>query len=371
VIFYVDGFILGTSVAITAGAPTTVDNAVSLYVAGTSAVRSASNNYAATTFNRALSAAEVLSLYRHGIDYADKWGSQTAVRSDTAWTGAAGATPPTGWIDYSPSGNPTFTIVDLSGVANLTATTLQFEAAVDYCQIYINGLITIGKNYRQVVAYRYNKAGATSGTIVTGLIGGNLTHTGLAGDGIVVVLGGTATSNQIAIRVYAGDTLQLAYYYAYEIGATLALESEGIQPNPGQWLDSSSNKLHAWQPATGSSLTRYKKTFEIRGINTWAAAHEAQSVTMLTDASRAMLPTDCYITEIIGVIAGATIEDIIVGDGSDTDHWVAATTGLAAGTTSFTIANHISDGTNMEMVVDPDANFTGTIEWTIRGFIID
>ena len=106
-------------------------------------------------------------------------------------------------------------------------------------------------------------------------------------------------------------------------------------------------------------------------MNTWAGTHEAQSITMLTDASRAMLPTNCYIDEIIGVVAGTTIEDIIVGDGSDTDHWVATTTGLAAGTVSFTIANHISDGTNMEMVVDPDSNFTGTITWTIRGHILD
>ena len=149
------------------------------------------------------------------------------------------------------------------------------------------------------------------------------------------------------------------------------MEPEGIQPAPGQWLDSSSNKLHAWQPATGSSLTRYKKTFEIRGINTWAGTHEAQSITMLTDASRAMLPVDCYITDIIGVITGSTIEDIIIGDGSDTDRWVEITTGLAAGTVAFTVANRISDGTNYEMVVDPDANFTGSIEWTIRGIIID
>jgi hypothetical protein len=156
-----------------------------------------------------------------------------------------------------------------------------------------------------------------------------------------------------------------------QIGATLALEAEGIQPSPGQWLDSSSNKLHAWQPATGSSLTRYKNTFEIRGTNTWAGTHEAQSIAWATDASKAILPAGCYIDSIIGVITGATIEDIIIGDGSDIDRWVEVTTGLAAGTVSFTIANHISDGTNYEMVVDPDANFTGSIEWTIRGTILD
>ena len=176
-----------------------------------------------------------------------------------------------------------------------------------------------------------------------------------------------------ALYIWATDTATFLIddVSNHRIGATLALEPEGIQPAPGQWLDSSSNKLHAWQPTTGSSLTRYKNTFEIRGINTWAGTHEAQSIAWATDASRAILPAGCYIDSIIGVITGATIEDIIIGDGSDTDRWVEATTGLAAGTVAFTIANHISDGTNYEMVVDPDANFTGSIEWTIRGTILD
>lgn len=155
-----------------------------------------------------------------------------------------------------------------------------------------------------------------------------------------------------------------------EIGATLALESEGIQPSPGQWLDSSTNKLHGLMPVAGASLTRKKDTFEIRGVNTWAATHEAQSMTQTTDTSRAILPAGCYIDEIIGVITGGTIEDIIIGDGSATNHWVELTTGLAAGTVTFAIANRISDGTWYEMVVDPDGNFTGTITWTVRGHIL-
>jgi hypothetical protein len=74
---------------------------------------------------------------------------------------------------------------------------------------------------------------------------------------------------------------------------------------------------------------------------------------------------------IIGKITGTTIEDIVIGVGSDADRFVATTTGLAAGTTSFTIANRTTDGTNYKMTVDPDANFTGSIAFTIKGFILE
>ena len=167
-----------------------------------------------------------------------------------------------------------------------------------------------------------------------------------------------------------GDAIYVKNINVYKIGATLAFEPEGIQPSPGQWLDSSTNKLHALQPVAGASLTRKQDRFEIRGVNTWAATHEPQSMTQATDASRAILPPNCYIDEIIGVIAGTTIEDIIIGDGSDTNHWVEITTGLAAGTVAFAIANRISDGTNFEMVIDPDGNFTGSITWCVRGHIL-
>ena len=150
-------------------------------------------------------------------------------------------------------------------------------------------------------------------------------------------------------------------------GCVLALEPEGIQPAPGQWLDSSTNKLHALQPASGSSLARKKENFEIRWTNTWAGTHEAQYVGGI---NQAVLPPNCYIESIIGVVSGTTIEDIILGDGVDTDRWVTITTGLATGTQTFAIANRVSDGTNRKLVVDPDANFTGSISWVIKGIIL-
>lgn len=87
VVFYVDGIQLGSSVSITAGAPTDQSNATPLYFAGTSAGRTAGTYTRLITFNRALSAAEVLSLYQNGVADADKYGSQTAQTSGTVTTG--------------------------------------------------------------------------------------------------------------------------------------------------------------------------------------------------------------------------------------------------------------------------------------------
>jgi hypothetical protein len=121
------------------------------------------------------------------------------------------------------------------------------------------------------------------------------------------------------------------------------------------------------QPATGSSLMRPKRDFEVRWTNTWAGTHEAQYI---GGFNQAVLPVNAYIESIIGVISGATIEDIIIGDSSDPDRFVEITTGLAAGTVSFTLANRISDGTNRKLTVDPDANFTGSISFIIKGVIL-
>ena len=75
--FYVDGVVLGTQQ--TAANPGTVSSAAVLYVLGTSAVRTEGVCYFYTSYNRALTAAEVLDLYRNGINEVDKWGSQTTL----------------------------------------------------------------------------------------------------------------------------------------------------------------------------------------------------------------------------------------------------------------------------------------------------
>lgn len=230
IVFYIDGVQLGVSKTIPAASPGTVSGNTSLYVCGTSVAKFASTSEFTYAFNRALSAAEVLSLYQNGISESDKWGNQT--------------TP-------------------------------------------------IG-------------------------------------------------------------------------GCVLALESEGIQPAPGQWLDSSTNKLHALQPAEGSSLARRKKDFEYRWTNTWTGTHEAQYI---GGVNQNVLPSGNIRIDSITMVCTATGVNVILGDGSDTDRFVASV--ALATYLDCTIANRNHDGTNRKLVIDPDGNLTGSITTTIRGTILD
>ena len=360
---YVDGVLVQTFV-ITAN---TIGNIVATEslnllgnISGGGSRRFAGTISFAATYNRALTAAEVLDLYRNGVNFADKWGSQTELfitATDRTFTGGV-----TNWenVDFGTTWDET---TDLSIVASATG---------QYGKITFTNIGTAlvhGKRYRLTYDYAVTTAGFEF------KLGGTTGQT--LGDAIV---GTGQTIEFTAVEDYATTDFLGIYsktaaaaagdfdnFSLVEIGATLALEPEGMQPNPGQWLDSSTNKLHAMQPATGSSLVRAKREFEVRWTNTWAGTHEAQYI---GGVNQAVLPVGCYITNIIGVVAGGTIQDIIVGDGSDTDHWVAITTGLAAGTTSFTIANPISDGTNYKLVVDPDVNMTGSIAWTIKGIVL-
>jgi hypothetical protein len=203
----------------------------------------------------------------------------------------------------------------------------------------------------------------TSGTLETGK--NYIIDTYVAGDDFTNI-GGTNVSGSEFTATGTTPTTWTNSSSLRRTGAILSLESPSIQPAPGQWLDSSTNKLHALQPLTGSSLTLPKRDFQVRGTVTWSGTHELKHITVI---DRAVLPPNAYIESIIGVITGSTIEDIQIGDGSDGDRFVVLTTGLSTGTVTFTIANHIPDGTNYKLTVDPDANFTGSIAFTIKGYI--
>jgi len=278
--FYYDG-LLHETVAIPAGTPADIDNTGSLYINGHSTVRHAGTTYFAATYNRCLSAAEVLDLYRNGIAWADKWGSQTEATS---------------------------------------------------------GTLTIGKKYR----------------INNWIDNDDFTNVGGANvDGTEFTATGTTPTH------WAHSSTVV------EIGATLALEPEGIQPSPGQWLDSSSNKLHAMQPAAGSSLVRKQDTFEVRWTNTWAGTHEAQYV---GGVNQAVLPPGSIRIESITMVVTGAAGNVVLGDGNDVDHFVASV--ALAAYLDCTVASRSHDGTNMKLVIDPDTNLTGSISTTVKGVIL-
>ncbi len=99
--FSVNGYALGTQQ--TAANPGSLTNTGTLYLMGTSTTRHACTAYAFYAGNRVFTSAEIKSMAINSIDYADKWGSQTAVYTSDFSAGAdswtAGNGTATGNID--------------------------------------------------------------------------------------------------------------------------------------------------------------------------------------------------------------------------------------------------------------------------------
>lgn len=151
-------------------------------------------------------------------------------------------------------------------------------------------------------------------------------------------------------------------------GCIMALESEGIQPVPGQWLDSSDNKVHCSQPDGALELLVDDKTFELRGITTWEGTNESQ---WLNGFNQDILPVNSYIEKIVGAVTGADIQDVSLDDGQTPNHYVVLTVGLTAGVKTFTINNPDTDLVHYKIEATPDVPATMTIAWTITGIILD
>jgi hypothetical protein len=249
--FYVDGKVFGSAQTITAASPVDISNAYPLYVMGSNAVRNESIIKSAITYNRALTASEVLDLYRHGIAFADKWGSQTNKLTGTN-SDMSGANS---WMQ---SGLATFDI-------NSTVAGKMYMLGNGSSDLaYITNTLQTGKKYRIILKARLNAgssttiycgnwtvaaAGVTAGTaFALTPIGTEATYSGeITSFSTTLYLGVEGTGfNGVAFEI---DDVEI-----YQLGATLALEPEGIQQ--GRWLDSSSNALNATWPTSGASLIR-------------------------------------------------------------------------------------------------------------------
>jgi hypothetical protein len=370
--FYQNGIALGASFS--TASMVYGEGSGDFLVLGGPSTRHGGKAQSVVLYNRALSGAEVLDLALNGVAFADKWGSSSPVYSSDFSAGADS------WVANGGS-NVAGNIDGIAGVDDclrLYAVSTSGQNAKR-----TSGSPPLGKNTRVTFDYYLPSTNThVNGVKLLEVDAGWLTTSQVITDTwtsvSVPIYKAAANGYQIylteddsvflsgAAGIPTDDVVYIKNFKVWQVGATLALEPEGIQPEPGQWHDASSNKLHAMQPDSGSSIVRPQKTFEVRWTNTWAGTHELQYI---GGVNQAILPTNACIDEIEGRITGATIEDIIIGDGSDTDRFVALTTGLAAGTTFFTLANRLTDGTNFKLTVDPDANFTGSIAFTIRGHI--
>lgn len=286
VIFYFDGVQLGNSVSITAAATVTIDTTEVMYISGSSAERFPSVNKSALTFNYALSSSQILSLYQNGISDADKCGSQTAISSDTAWTGASGATPPTNW---NVSAAATYSIFDSGDGSPYNACLkIAHNGTNNNPASYRQYTVTQGKRYKFSIYFKHGTA--TNGQII--LYDGtnfkrwdSLTNASWTKYEHEFV----ASTTYFRCYIYAQTSTSGQYElydeaFVYEIGATLALEPEGIQSD--KWYDSSTNYLNATYPTAGWNLIR--KTNESLSLSMSLAEHNSSGIKVLLTAGASL-----------------------------------------------------------------------------------
>jgi hypothetical protein len=348
--FYVNGLPSGATVT-TASEPTSISGIT--YVAGSHVARTVCNTISARIFNRALTAAEVLDLSINGVALADRGASQT---EDTSWT----------WSNFSSTLETLTTSgTDITSAINSSGIGIASNSASGSAN---NGeLFLAGRRYE--IQFDFVR---TSGTVEVKIkndgdlsSGGQVIATLSASGYQKISFIPLTDSGFIGFYNFTSFNFSATGFKVRRIGLVSELLARNAQSNTGQILDSSGNKNHALLPASGATVVGrpVSQTREVRWTNTWAGTNELQYI---GGVNQAILPANAYIESIIGTVTGATPHDIIVGDGSDADRYVTITTGLAAGTTSFTLANRTTDGTNLKLTVDPDTNATMSIAWVIR-----
>jgi hypothetical protein len=370
--FYINSRLFET-ISIPNGVPVNLDNTANLYLSGHEGINnSACAPIFAVIYSRALSKTDIKLIDSAGVSYADRITSRAAIYTSNFSAGVDGWASSTGTIN----GN-------IDGIDGLDDV-FRFYANSNYGAHIISRQpgFALGKTYEITIIY----------LLPTGNTNLKYMHLTLnSNDNSFGLFPATDTWKTITIQHYAtsayfyfrttdingyrnfigansitDDLLYIASITIKPVGVLGLWEPNGIQPAPGQWLDSSGNNLHALQPATGTSLVLAQNTFEVRWVNTWAGTHEAQYI---GGVNQNILPPGAYIQDIIGIVSGSTGQNIIVGDGSTTNRFVASVA-LVNGTQVFTPANRMLNGTNAKLVADPDVNITGSISWIIRGIIL-
>jgi hypothetical protein len=290
VLFYKDGVQLGTSIAIPAVAIETISNVSALYILGLSNVSFAGTCQFAATFNRALTAAEVLDLFRNGIAFIDKWGSQTELMPNQ--------------VDRDFSGASAWANVDLNAYNETGDLSIIATVAGQYCTCPVLSIpTTIGYRYR----LKFDVANIISTWTIKSFDGTQTIGT-VSGNGLQQSFEWIATTTGGLRLVAVGSTSAGDFdnFTLTKLGATIALEPEGI--GSAAWTDSSTNALNATYPATGSSRIRPAVTTTFAtAAEELAGAEAAKATAPLTNMQ--------LIKNLKPVVASAAVLDIFTKSG--------------------------------------------------------
>ncbi|MHB8109751.1 MAG: TipJ family phage tail tip protein [Syntrophorhabdaceae bacterium] len=320
VVFYIDGVQLGSSRPITAGAPYDVTNTGVLNICGSSSGScTPSQTKSFAIFNRALSAAEVLSLYQSGVATADQWGSQTAKYTSDFSADADGWTVFGGAV----AGN----IDSIGTVDDWLRFTCNTSAGGHYLSLTTPAL-TVGRRYRVNYTY-YIPAGQSN---INGLhfyndnnaspISGLLSATNSVTTGSFEFTATVTTP----LKIYGKDDGVSAFTDAggddvfyikdviiTQIGATLALEPAGITAS--DWQDSSTNNLDASYPAAGATPVLMHDIASVSGGATYNWANVEAGFDPLQAAIYDAIVHD-YINA--AYTMGVVLDDLVIAEGGKT-----------------------------------------------------
>jgi len=378
--FYVNGILFGDALSL-GGYQRDVSNTGIFYLLGTDGVRTASNTQFAALYNRALSADDVAYLYKNGIHPADMWGSQTNQISnpdletnDTGWT----ASNSLGGATYSAGRNTTNPITG-SGDYKIAVTSPGTSTVYPLIDIDYSDTPTLkNKTAKLSFDYKVNSGScnvfARHGAAGDYFIPSAFQLTGTGSYTVDVLLDDSDDNDQTFLRLQFDGTksfdCQFDNISVKQVGATAAYLPENIQPVPGQWLDASSNKLHALMPAAGCTLMRPKNTFRYEYILTWTASAAAQPICGSTQDP--VTTDDHFIERIITENQEETnLQNVSIGDESDGARYMAsATPGTLNTPTKQTVAAATPDGTNYQLLATPAATATMTVKFIIEGIIL-
>jgi hypothetical protein len=350
----------------------TVDNTSSLYVCGTSAVRSASQWFSHRLFNRAKTVAENLGMFVNGVSSVDVGGSQTNVFTGDSVNfegGTAGS-----WVPNSGAGATSVavnSVSPISGTYDLKIVTNGTSNSGGYFNL---GSITLGEKYRMRFDYKnatsaFSVRGRTATTPSSGSSWATFSSLP-AGDGTYIaeiecIL--STTSGRFHIFADSLQSVQLDNFQFVNLGITSELLAQNTQTDNGQVLDSSGNKQHALLPAAGASIMGAisARRREVRWTNTWAATSELQYV---GGVNQAIIPSNAYIDSLIVIPEGATLTGFTIGNGSNASYYATVNGTITSGVAIYVqLDRRVTDGTNLKLTITPMGAFTGNINTTLVG----
>ncbi len=269
VAFYINGALFDTQ-TIPAAATVSISNTGqgNISCAGTTGdARLASTTRALYLYNRALSAAEVLSLCNVGVDAADAAATQTPVYASDFSAGVDGWTG----TNMTVAGN----IDGIDGVDNVLRSTCSSTGTAR--RISKTVAITLGLRYSIEIRVNFPVANTSadsflitnqSGTILaTGVSQSNVPEgawytyyfefiAAVAATGIRIYTGTSASTSATTTN---GDIMYISTFNLKRIGNTLKLEPSGLPTSDTTWTDSSGNGNNGTLPVSGATKVTLRK----------------------------------------------------------------------------------------------------------------